>query len=122
MANLLSRREATKAIGPGAMTMRRMPISIAIFCMLAFCMLVIGLAAPLAETGYVSRPQRAGTRIDPGSPQKQAQWARLAFQQAFDLGVERMYWLFLKDHAIGQYFDSMGCSTPTEIRAPLGPS
>jgi hypothetical protein len=62
----------------------------------------------ITETGYVSRPQKAGARIDPGSPQNQAQWAGQAFQQAFDLGVERMYWLFLKDHANGEYFDSMG--------------
>jgi len=62
----------------------------------------------ITETGYVSRPQKVGSRLDPGSPQNQAQWARQAFQQAFDLGVERVYWLFLKDHAIGQYFDSMG--------------
>jgi len=62
----------------------------------------------ITETGYVSHPQKAGTRIDPGSPQNQAEWARQAFRQAFDLGVERMYWLFLKDHPNGRYFDSMG--------------
>jgi hypothetical protein len=62
----------------------------------------------ITETGYVSRPQKAGARTDPGSPQKQAQWAGQAFRQAFNLGVERVYWLFLKDHANGEYFDSMG--------------
>jgi hypothetical protein len=62
----------------------------------------------LTETGYVSRPRKSGTRLDPGSPQNQARWAGQAFQQAFDLGAERVYWLFLKDHAIGTYFDSMG--------------
>lgn len=62
----------------------------------------------VTETGYVSRPRKTGTRLDPGSPQNQARWTTEAFQQAFDLGVERMYWLFLKDHAGGTYFDSMG--------------
>jgi hypothetical protein len=62
----------------------------------------------ITETGYVSRPQKAGTRTDPGSPQSQARWAGLAFQQAFDLGVERVYWLFLRDHPNTHYFASMG--------------
>jgi hypothetical protein len=62
----------------------------------------------VTETGYVSRPRKTGTRLDPGSPQNQARWTTQAFQQAFDLGVERMYWLFLKDHSTGTYFDSMG--------------
>lgn len=62
----------------------------------------------ITETGYVSRPQKAGARIDPGSPQSQARWAGQAFRQAFDLGVERVYWLFLKDHPATGYFASMG--------------
>jgi hypothetical protein len=62
----------------------------------------------ITETGYVSRPQKAGTRTDPGSPQSQARWARQAFQQAFDHGVGRVYWLFLKDHPNTGYFASMG--------------
>jgi hypothetical protein len=62
----------------------------------------------ITETGYVSRPQKAGTRTDPGSPEHQAQWASQAFQQAFDHGVERVYWLFLRDRPIGGYFASMG--------------
>jgi Cellulase (glycosyl hydrolase family 5) len=62
----------------------------------------------VTETGYVSRPRKTGARIDPGSPQNQARWAAQAFDQAFDLGAERMYWLFLKDHTAGTYFDSMG--------------
>jgi Cellulase (glycosyl hydrolase family 5) len=62
----------------------------------------------ITETGYVSRPQKVGTRIDPGSPQSQALWAEQAFRQAFDLGVERVYWLFLKDHPGTGYFASMG--------------
>jgi polysaccharide biosynthesis protein PslG len=62
----------------------------------------------ITETGYVSGSQKVGTRIDPGTPRNQAEWAARAFQQAFDLGIERTYWLFLKDHPNGQYFDSMG--------------
>jgi hypothetical protein len=62
----------------------------------------------ITETGYASRPQKAGTRTDPGSPQNQARWAGQAFQQAFDHAVERVYWLFLKDHPNTGYFASMG--------------
>jgi len=62
----------------------------------------------ITETGYVSRSQKVGTRVDPGSPQKQAEWAKQAFQQALDLGIERTYWLFLKDHPNTRYFASMG--------------
>jgi hypothetical protein len=62
----------------------------------------------ITETGYVSRPQKAGARTDPGSPQNQARWAGAAFRQAFDHGVERVYWLFLKDHPNTGYFASMG--------------
>jgi len=32
----------------------------------------------ITETGYVSRPQKAGTRTDPGSPQAQARWTAQA--------------------------------------------
>jgi hypothetical protein len=62
----------------------------------------------ITETGYVSRPQKAGTRTDPGSPQVQARWTAQALQQAFERGVERVYWLFLKDHPGARYFASMG--------------
>jgi hypothetical protein len=62
----------------------------------------------ITETGYVSRPQKAGTRTDPGSPQNQAQWTRQAFQEAFEHAVERVYWLFLRDHPRAGYFVSMG--------------
>ena len=62
----------------------------------------------ITETGYVSRPQKAGTRTDAGSPQNQARWAAESFQQAFDHRVERVYWLFLKDHPNTGYFASMG--------------
>jgi hypothetical protein len=62
----------------------------------------------ITETGYVSRPQKAGTRTDPGSPQAQAQWLGQSLQQAFAHGVERVYWLFLKDHPGARYFASMG--------------
>jgi hypothetical protein len=62
----------------------------------------------ITETGYVSRPQRAGSRTDPGSPQNQARWARQALQQAFAQGIARAYWLFLKDHPNTGFFASMG--------------
>jgi hypothetical protein len=62
----------------------------------------------ITEIGYVSRPQKAGARTDPGSPQNQARWADAAIRQAFDRGVERVYWLFLKDHPNTGYFASMG--------------
>ena len=62
----------------------------------------------ITETGFVSRPQVAGTRIDPGSLDNQARWAKQAYRQAFDRGVERVFWLFLKDHPGAGYFATMG--------------
>ena len=62
----------------------------------------------ITETGYVSRPQTAGRRTDPGSPDQQAAWARQALAQAFGAGVERVFWLFLRDHPATGYFASMG--------------
>lgn len=61
----------------------------------------------ITETGYVSRPTDAGARVDNGSPEKQAKWLEEAYQQAFSFGVERVFWLLLRDHAEA-YFGSMG--------------
>ncbi len=61
----------------------------------------------ITETGYVSRPVRAGGRIDEGSPDKQALWLTEAYRQAKDFGVERTFWLFLRDANNG-YFGAMG--------------
>jgi Cellulase (glycosyl hydrolase family 5) len=73
----------------------------------------------VTETGYVSRPQRAGMRTDAGSPQAQARWAAEAFRQAFGHMVERVYWLFLKDHPNTGYFASMGL---TDMRGTARPA
>jgi hypothetical protein len=73
----------------------------------------------ITETGYVSRPQKAGTRTDAGSPQEQARWAAEAFRQAFGHMVERVYWLFLKDHPNTGYFASMGL---TDARGTARPA
>lgn len=72
----------------------------------------------ITETGYVSRSQRAGTRTDPGSPENQARWARSAFREAFRQGAERVYWLYLTDHNVGRYFDSMGLLDDQGTPAP----
>jgi len=61
----------------------------------------------ITETGFVSLPADAGGRIDNGSPEKQAKWLTEAYQQAFELGVERVYWLLLRDRK-EPYFGSMG--------------
>jgi hypothetical protein len=45
--------------------------------------------------------------VDNGSPEKQAQWLRETYQQAFESGVERIYWLLLRDKK-EPYFGSMG--------------
>jgi hypothetical protein len=47
--------------------------------------------------------------MDQGSPEKQAKWLTEAYQQAFEFGVEKMYWLLLKDRKEKEpYFGSMG--------------
>lgn len=61
----------------------------------------------ITEMGFVSLPADAGGRMDNGSYEKQAQWLTEAYQQAFDFGVERIYWSLLRDRK-EPYFGSMG--------------
>lgn len=61
----------------------------------------------VTETGYVSSPVDASGRMDNGSYEKQAKWLTEAYQQAFEFGVERIYWLLLRDRN-EPYFGSMG--------------
>ncbi len=61
----------------------------------------------ITETGYVSSPADASGRMDHGSPEKQAKWLTEAYEQAFEFGVERVYWLLLRDRN-EPYFGSMG--------------
>jgi hypothetical protein len=61
----------------------------------------------ITEIGYVSSPADASGRMDNGSYEKQAKWLTEAYQQAFELGVERIYWLLLRDRK-EPYFGSMG--------------
>jgi hypothetical protein len=61
----------------------------------------------ITETGYVSVPKEIAGRMDNGSHEKQAQWLKEAHQQAVEFGVERIYWLVLRDRK-EPYFGSMG--------------
>ncbi len=61
----------------------------------------------ITETGFVSLPTDASGRMDNGSYKKQAAWLTEAYQQAFEFGVERVYWLLLRDRKEA-YFGSMG--------------
>ncbi len=61
----------------------------------------------MTEIGYVSSAADASGRMDNGSPEKQALWLREAYEQAFEWGVERVYWLLLRDGK-EPYFGSMG--------------
>ena len=61
----------------------------------------------ITETGYVSSPADAGGRLDLGSPEKQAKWLTEAYEQAFEFGVQRIYWLLVRDRN-EPYFGSMG--------------
>jgi hypothetical protein len=61
----------------------------------------------ITETGYVSAPTAASGRVDDGSYEKQAKWLTESYQQAYELGVERIYWLLLHDRN-EPYFGSMG--------------
>ena len=71
----------------------------------------------ITETGFVSLPAGAGGRTDKGSPEKQAQWLTEAYQQAFDFGVERIYWSLLRDRK-EPYFGSMGLADAKGDRRP----
>jgi hypothetical protein len=72
----------------------------------------------MTEAGYVSRPTRAGDRTDDGSPQKQALWLAQAYEQARTAGVERIFWLFLRDSAKAGYFGPMGLMDAQGARRP----
>jgi len=61
----------------------------------------------ITETGFVSLPTDASGRMDNGSNEKQAVWLTEAYQQAFEFGAERVYWLLLRDRKEA-YFGSMG--------------
>ena len=61
----------------------------------------------ITETGFVSLPTDASGRVDNGSYEKQAKWLTEAYQQAYELGVEKIYWLLLRDRK-EPYFGSMG--------------
>jgi hypothetical protein len=61
----------------------------------------------ITETGYVSAPTEIAGRKDNGSYEKQAKWLGEAYRQAFEFGVERIYWLLLRDRK-EPYFGLMG--------------
>jgi hypothetical protein len=61
----------------------------------------------ITETGFVSLPTDADGRRDDGSNERQAAWLAEAYQQAFEFGVEKVYWLLLRDRK-ETYFGSMG--------------
>jgi hypothetical protein len=61
----------------------------------------------ITETGFVSLPTGASGRMDNGSYEKQAAWLTEAYQQAFEFGAERVFWLLLRDRKEA-YFGSMG--------------
>jgi hypothetical protein len=72
----------------------------------------------ITETGFVSLPTDASGRMDNGSNEKQAVWLTEAYQQAFELGAERVYWLLLRDRKEA-YFGSMGL---VDAKGDLRPS
>jgi len=61
----------------------------------------------ITETGYVSAPTEIAGRKDNGSYEKQAKWLGEAYRQTFEFGVERIYWLLLRDRK-EPYFGLMG--------------
>jgi hypothetical protein len=68
---------------------------------------VAGKPVWITEAGYVSRTTQARGRTDESSPEKQAQWIEEAVAQASELGVERIFWILLRDRA-ESYFGVMG--------------
>jgi len=71
----------------------------------------------ITETGFVSLPTVAGGRTDNGSYEKQAVWLTEAYRQAFEFGVERVYWLLLRDRK-ETYFGSMGLADSKDNLRP----
>ena len=71
----------------------------------------------ITETGFVSAPTNAGGRMDNSSPEKQALWLKEAYEQAAQSGVERMYWLLIRDGK-EPYFGSMGLADAKGNRRP----
>ena len=71
----------------------------------------------ITETGFVSLPADVGGRTDKGSYERQAQWLTEAYQQAFESGVERIYWSLLRDRK-EPYFGSMGLADAKGDRRP----
>jgi len=61
----------------------------------------------ITETGFVAAPTNASGRVDNGSPEKQSMWLKEAYEEASQSGVERMYWLLIRDRK-EPYFGSMG--------------
>jgi len=61
----------------------------------------------ITETGFVSVPANASGRTDDGSCDKQGRWLTEAYEQALESGVEKVFWLLLRDRK-EPYFGSMG--------------
>lgn len=61
----------------------------------------------ITEAGYVSRRTQAAKRSDSGTPERQAKWIKEAYYQAPEFGVERIFWILLRDRD-EKYFGSMG--------------
>ncbi len=71
----------------------------------------------ITEAGFVSAPAEIGGRTDTGSYEKQAKWLTEAYQQAHEFGVERIYWLLLRDGKEA-YFGSMGLADMKDVPRP----
>lgn len=71
----------------------------------------------ITETGFVSLSADVGGRKDTSSYEKQAQWLKEAYQQAFEFGVERIFWSLLRDNKEG-YFGKMGLADSKGDRRP----
>lgn len=69
----------------------------------------------VTEFGYISEPTKVGNRIDNGSPEKQIKWLSEAYNQANELGVDKMFWLLIQDRD-EPYAGSMGLMTETGIK------
>jgi|GEM_PF-464822 len=72
----------------------------------------------ITETGYVSKPTKVGSRTDPGSLENQADWLEQAYAYADSVGVDRIFWLLLKDRD-EPYFGSMGLLNDDGTRRPV---
>jgi hypothetical protein len=72
----------------------------------------------ITELGYIGRPVTTNGRADDATPDQQATRLTEAYRQAAARGVERAFWLFLRDAPNAGYFGPMGLRGADDVPHP----